>query len=239
MPALPVVDVEARNRMVEKNLGLVIKVATGFRKSGIDMDDLIQYGNLGLIRAAEKFEPERGFRFSTYAVIWIRQAIHRGLEAQSYPICIAAGAYREGREVVSFLDAVEARTGVRPMPSEAIDAMHAGAATTAATKERLRLAARAVACGRDGVPVELFDGASPSPLAGLIDQEHREQLALALELLREEDRRVLVWRYGLDGRISLTPRQVAAILGKPRRLVERVEREAIERLRFYLRRQVS
>src|SRR4051794_30847132 len=76
-PARP--DHEARNERVMENQGLVHQVARGFRGRGVALEDLVQFGNIGLIRAAEKFEPERGLRFSTYAVYWIRQAIYKGI----------------------------------------------------------------------------------------------------------------------------------------------------------------
>ena len=103
--AAPVVDADARNERVMENQGLVHQVARGFRSRGVALEDLIQFGNIGLIRAAEKFEPERGLKFSTYAVYWIRQAIYKGIANTSRPIRVPLHARKEAAAVHRCVEA--------------------------------------------------------------------------------------------------------------------------------------
>src|SRR3954465_14986759 len=113
----PVVDAEARNAIVEANAGLVHKEAWTFRGRGVALEDLVQSGQVGLIRAAEKFEPGRGLRFSTYAVCWIRQAMFQALEA-GRPIHVWPPSRRDAADVRRCAEAMEAETGTTPMLSE-------------------------------------------------------------------------------------------------------------------------
>lgn len=234
----PVVDIEARNDRVMANQGLVHQVARVFRGRGVALDDLIQFGNIGLIRAAEKFEPERGLRFSTYAVYWIRQAIYKGIANTSRPIRVPLHARKEAAAVHRCVKSMEMETGTKPWLTEALDAMQARGECAPLKRERLLRAAEADSAKFGVKPLEEVGGEShpkDSPLSVSIDGEHREQLVHALELLSEEHRRVLTWRYGLDGSPPLVIMATAAILGIGWRAAERMERAAIAELKRLLR----
>jgi RNA polymerase sigma factor (sigma-70 family) len=234
----PMVDTAARNERVMENQGLVHQVARGFRSRGVALEDLIQFGNIGLIRAAEKFEPERGLRFSTYAVYWIRQAIYKGIANTSRPIRVPLHARKEAAAVHRCVKMMEVETGTKPWLTEALDAMQARGECAPAKRERLLRAAEADSAKFGVKPLEEVGGEShpkDSPLSVSIDEEHREQLGLALELLCEEHRRVLTWRYGLDGSPPLVIMATAALLGIGWRAAERMERAAIAELKRLLR----
>ena len=184
-----------------ENQGLVHQVARAFRGRGVALEDLIQFGNIGLIRAAEKFEPERGLRFSTYAVYWIRQAIYKGIANTSRPIRVPLHARKEAAAVHRCAKSMEAESGTKPWLTEVLDAMEArggahpeaGAAAPRGRGRRGQVRRQAARRSRRREPPK------DSPLSVSIDEEHREQLGLALELLCDEHRQVLTWRYGLDG----------------------------------------
>jgi RNA polymerase sigma factor (sigma-70 family) len=105
------VDIITRNERVMLNQGLVPQVARGFKGRGLPFDDLMQAGNLGLISAAERFEPERGLRFSTYAVFWIRQALYKAVEMTGRPIRVPSQARTQARAVLAHEREIEARDG--------------------------------------------------------------------------------------------------------------------------------
>src|SRR4051812_2105419 len=236
--AEPVVHTEARNERVMDNQGLVHQVARGFRGRGVALEDLIQFGNIGLIRAAEKFEPQRGLRFSTYAVYWIRQAIYKGIANTSRPIRVPLHARKEAAAVHRCVKSMEVETGTKPWLSEALDAMQARGECPPAKRERLLRAAQADSAKFGVKPLDEVGGEShpkDSPLSVSIDAEHREQLGLALELLCEDYRKVITWRYGLDGLPPLVIMATAALLGIGWRAAERMERAAVAELKKLLR----
>ncbi|MEJ7638501.1 MAG: sigma-70 family RNA polymerase sigma factor [Singulisphaera sp.] len=235
-------DAGSRNERVMENQGLVHQVARVFRGRGVALEDLIQFGNIGLMRAAEKFEPERGLRFSTYAVYWIRQAIYKGIANTSRPIRVPLHARKEAAAVHRYAKSMEVETGTKPWLTEVLDVMEARGDSAPAKRERLLRAAEADGAKFGVKPLEEVGGESrpkDSPLSVSIDGEHREQLGLALELLCEEHRRVLTWRYGLDGSPALAITATAALLGIGWRAAERMERGAIVELKKILRSRVS
>ena len=235
----PVVDAGPRNDRVMENQGLVHQVARAFRGRGVALEDLIQFGNIGLIRAAEKFEPERGLRFSTYAVYWIRQAIYKGIANTSRPIRVPLHARKEAAAVHRRAKSMEVESGTKPWLTEVLDAMEARGDIVPAKRERLLRAAEADGAKFGIKPLEEVVGEShpkDSPLSVSIDGEHREQLALALGLLSDEHRQVLTWRYGLDGSPPLAIMATAALLGIGWRAAERIERTAIARIKRLLNR---
>jgi RNA polymerase sigma factor (sigma-70 family) len=225
--------IAARNALVLKHERLVGAAAKAFRDRGVDLEDLYQFGILGLMTAAEKFDPGRGFKFSTYARFWIRKAIMQGIALSTRPILLSANASRmvaavaRRREAMGHLDCRE------PLLSEVLDAMEADGEV--APGMRGWIASAIEVQGAAFLPMS----ASRSPLASpsghssppTVDGWNRERLAAAMERLDEFLRFILTVRYGLDGCRPLGVMALASRLRVSTATVKRLEREAIADLR--------
>ena len=234
-------DVEARQALISANLRLVVYVAKRFMGRGLALSDLIEEGNLGLIRAAEKFQPQRGFRFSTYATWWIRQAVQRGLANHAatvrLPVHIAEALGRLARE----RDRQLTKLGREPRESEL-------AAALKVTPQRLRewqrasrqsLSLDASVDGEDESKrfVDLLtDREALSPEEQAFQSLERGQLDRLLARLNEKERAVVVARFGLGGGEALTLEQTGAALGLTRERIRQIEQGAVRRLRALAKR---
>jgi RNA polymerase primary sigma factor len=229
-------DRRARQRLIEKNLRLVISVAKRYRGMGLPFEDLIQEGNIGLMKAVEKFDPERGFRFSTHATWWIRQAVQRAVADKGRTVRIPAHMGEKLRRLARTRGELASELGREPTDEEL-------AGTLGWTEEEARFAMRvspdATSLNR---PVSAEEGASE--LRELVGDERASRVAEevveeaemallfeALERLPERVRHVLVRRYGLDGDEPATLRELAEELGISRERVRQLQREAERRLR--------
>lgn len=227
----------SRNDRVIANQGLVHQVARAFRSRGVALEDLCQFGNIGLIRAAEKFEPERGLRFSTYAVYWIRQAIYKGIANTSRTIRVPLHARKEAAAVHRHRKEMEERNNQKPSLNETLDDMEGQGQVAPQKRDRLYSAAAADGakfgvkpleeCGQETKPKD-------SPLSLGINNENREQFYFAFELLTDEKKQILTWRYGLDGSPPMAIMATAEAAGIGWRAAERIERAAINELKELL-----
>jgi RNA polymerase primary sigma factor len=225
-------DPEARRRLVEKNLRLAFSVAKKFRGQGLPFEDLIQEGNIGLMKAVDKFDPEMGNRFSTYATWWIRQSIQRAIGDK-------------GREIRLPAHMNEKLRKVRKAQGELIAELHREP-TTRETATRLGWEAGKVQSVLEAVPdVSSLDrplGAeSGAQRLGDFVEEHEPedlgeslQLREAMRLLPERERDVLVNRYGLDRGKKATVRELSAKLGISEKAVRRLQHRAEKLLRTLL-----
>jgi RNA polymerase nonessential primary-like sigma factor len=231
-------DEAARQRLIEANLRLVVAAARGYTGRGLALADLIAEGNLGLLRAVSRFEPERGFRFSTYATWWIRQAIEQALQEQGRIVRLPDSVVRALSSVLR-VERELARNGGGAPTLEAIAA--AAGMPVSEVADLLRLNERVA---------ELDDPEVASKLASApawpeeIDDDERqrliaegaasERLADWLGRLAPRQREVLARRYGVDGHAMQSLAEVAAALGVSRERVRQIQQEALVRLRRFV-----
>jgi len=223
-----------RQRFTRHNLRLVIHLAKRYRNSGIAFLDLIQEGNLGLIRAVEKFDPDRGHTFSTYAVWWIEQALIRAVENQSRTIRVPAHVQQAHKRTQRAREGLRSRS-VGEVSDDTL-ADHLGMAKD--ELDKLVLASRPIRSideplTEDGGRLEdVIPSAEGEEEGASIDRRHlRHTLARSLSVLPERERSVIEWRFGLSGEPEMTLQMVGQRLGLSRERVRQIQSEAFGHLR--------
>ena len=227
--------VASRQRMIQANLRLVVKVSRAYINRGLPLLDLIEEGNLGLIRAVEKFDPERGCRFSTYATWWIRQSVERAIMNQCRTVRLPIHVIRE---LTGFLRAsreLEQKLGRKPTPEEIaaridrpVEELH----TLFRLNEPTSSADEPASNGSDRPLVEsLRDEKGRDPESEYADQAAGDLLDHWLDLLPNQQRIVVEHRFGLHGKGRRTLEEVGELLGVTRERVRQVQIAALVRLR--------
>ncbi len=226
-------DLRAKDLLINSNLRLVVSIARRYQGLGLGMSDLVQEGMIGLIRAAEKFDYRKGFRFSTYATLWIRQAIQRGLDNTARTVRLPANVAQQTRKVDRVAADLAAKLERDPTPEE----IAAETGFEPDEVERLRkLDARPASLdarvGDDESATlgELLDSNSPTPEEEVGLDDVADQLDRALAELPAEERKVIELRFGRRGEEPHTAAQTGRKLGVSTAEAQRLEQRALSRL---------
>lgn len=226
-------DAEARDRMVRSNLRLVVSTAREFTNRGLPLADLVAEGNMGLLKAVEKFDPEAGTRFSTYAIWWIRQAIRRAVQMDSSTVRVPGYMVELLSRWKRASEELAARHGRPPAPGEVAKHLNMPAKQVSVLRRAMHAASAALHPAPD--MMWLFEGVlvdekNKTPEALLFEENDHEMIQACLAAIDEREAEVLRLRYGLDTGQPMTLRDIGAHLGVTRERARQLETAAMRKL---------
>lgn len=226
---------KAKTRLVESNMRLVVSIAKAYRSSGIPFEDLIQEGAIGLMTAAERFDPKRGYRFSTYATQWIRQAIGRAVDNKAKSIRLPAHVSESLRKLDKARSEMRRELGEDPTPEQLAVRTGISARKVAAllntTQEPISLDMPVGDEENTSLGSLLYDKTSPDPQEELIDTEMRDEIDRLLAGLDEREQLIMRKRFGFDGEDTYVLQQIGEELNISRERVRQIEAQALRKLR--------
>ena len=230
-------DEEALKELVQANLRFVVTVATHYQNSELPLPELISIGNVGLIMAAKRFDGTRGFKFITYAVWWIRQAIQQALKEQSYMVRLPINKIGELTRIKDGLSKLEQKLGHLPEPGEIAEELSVNPddmdmllrmAQTPVSLEALLDKDESDRCFRDLLPDDSYQGVEE-----IVSQEElKTKIQQALKILTEQEAQVLCMYYGLDGQEPMTLEETGLHFGRTRERVRQIKEKALQKLRY-------
>lgn len=232
-------DAASKSRIMEANLRLVVPIAKKYHRQGIDFMDLVEEGNLGLMHSIDKFEPKKGYRFSTYASYWIEQSIRRAVEETSKTIRIPPHAWEALRKWLKMWEKMHVKLGRDPSLAEMARAMHW---TARQVRGVLDAAEAAKGIGSFDAPIDSDDdnitvedmvaetsAQSPENVIGVL--KLHDELHQALREIGDRERMILEFRHGLTGQTPMTLEEVGKRLRLSRERIRQIEERALLRLR--------
>lgn len=228
-------DLSAKDKMINGNLRLVIKIARNYLGRGMVFSDLIEEGNLGLIRAVEKFEPERGFRFSTYATWWIKQSIERGIMNQVRTIRLPVHIVKNISSCMRTERALSAKSDHSATFAEIADKLELSAADVEKMYILVENTTSLDAVVNEDMEYTLLDivvdEADKDPSLLLYDETVSQQIIRWLYALPVKHREVMMRRFGLGGHDAGTLEQIGREIGVTRERVRQIQVDALKRMR--------
>lgn len=228
-------DKLAKQRLIESNMRLVINIAKTYRNRSIPLEDLIQEGAIGLMQAAERFDPDKGFRFSTYATHWIRQAIGRAIDNKSKAIRLPAHVSQSLRRIEKERTRLARELGYDPTPEQIAAAMGISAkkltTLVQSSQELLSLDMTVGDSGGMTLGGLIRDTANSDPESMMLSQEMMLELQRIMLELNEREQRVMRLRFRLDGVDAPLQEDIAKEMKLSRERVRQIEVQAIKKLR--------
>jgi len=233
-------DRRAKKRIMELNMRLVIPTAKRYHRPGTELMDLVEEGNLGLLHAIDKFDPHRGYRFSTYAIYWVEQYVRRAVEEQTGTIRIPPHAWESLRQWLKRWEKMQRKLGREPTMAEMAKEMGWTARQVKAVMEAAEAArgvgslGAAIDSGEEGdITLEdtIIDDEANTPENLLSSIKMRDEISAAILQIGDREREILEFRYGLTGKKPLTLDEIGKKMRLSRERVRQIESRAILRLR--------